>query len=252
MPPLPSETQTLWSCAPTCSRARVCVAEEAACPPDLERRRSGREGRRPGTRARATPPGPSSFLGRKQGPQCPIRLTLQPSPPAHRGWPGHTDGTAAEKPPYLCALRQQVLEGRPELSTEDLRQLPGQYLSWVPGALGREEAGAGLKAVRRPTSTGHLPRVGSRPAPWSHRQMSVWPLGCLRAGVTLSRVHCPRQPVRSRGASDQRHNVWGVRVGAHKATRALPSSALATSRRACFNYLLAFPYMPSLTSAPPG
>lgn len=68
----------------------------------------------------------------------PVSPPVQPQP----AWgPGHADGSEAERPPYLRALYQQVLEGRPELSTEDLLQLPGQDLSRFPRALSGEDAG---------------------------------------------------------------------------------------------------------------
>lgn len=72
-----------------------------------------------------------------------------PCPPAHPAaliasvpqGSGHT-----ERPPYLCALRQQALEGRPELFLKDLLQLPGQHLSWFPGSLSRD-GGRGRSAI---------------------------------------------------------------------------------------------------------
>lgn len=84
----------------------------------------------------ATAPGPSSFLqehgvgGQSRFPVPCSSCSLTTSTP--RG-PGHRGAT------YLRALQQQVLEGRPELSLEDLLQLSGQRLSRFPGALSREE-----------------------------------------------------------------------------------------------------------------
>lgn len=159
--------------------------------------------------------------------------------------PGRIHGIEAERPPYLSALNQQVLEGRPELSTEDPLQLPGQHLSWFPGALSRKEAGAGLRGHPETTSTGHLPSVGSRPAPRSHRQGRVWQLACLGAGVTLPRARCPRQRVTGAGVSQAKGTTSegctrapGSLSGPHKVTSALPSTTLPTSRRACFHRLL--------------
>lgn len=80
---------------------------------------------------------------------------------------------------YLSALPQQVLEGSPELMAEDLLQLPGQRLPWFPRALGGGRRRPVSKAVWGPASSGHLPGVGSRPAPRSHRQTCASGSDCL-------------------------------------------------------------------------
>lgn len=169
------------------------------------------------------------------------------SPPAHPAdfpastrWGAGHRGTTAERPPYLCALCQQVLEGRPELSTEDLLQLPGQYLSWVPGALGRGEAGAGLRAVQRPTSTGRLPCVGSRPGPWSHTDECL--AACLSGGWgDTVQSALPTSACAEQGCVGPEAQCLGSAQKTPRRSQRPCPLAPGHRRRAGFNHLFAFP-----------
>lgn len=123
-------------------------------------------------------PGPSSFLqergdgGRGRFPVPCSSCSLSTSAP------GAQDTQAT----YLRALQQQVLEGRPELSLEDLLQLPGQRLSGFPGALSRE--GGKARPQGHPGTHLHWPPAqhGRQPDPQSRRPTSVWQADCLSQG----------------------------------------------------------------------
>ena len=159
--------------------------------------------------------------------------------------PGRIDGIEAERPPYLSALNQQVLEGRPELSTEDPLQLPGQHVSWFPGALSREEAGAGLRG--HPETHLHWPpaqcgQPASSPEPQARESLAA----CLsRAWSDIAQSLLPTSACDGAGVSQAKGTTsegsmraLGPLSGPHKVTSALPSTTLPTSRRACFHRLL--------------
>lgn len=105
------------------------------------------------------PPGAGGDVGQSRSPIPCSSCSLTAS----------TAGPGTQSTTYLSALQQQALEGRPELSLENLLQLPGQCLSGFPGALSREGGKARPQAIRGPTSAGHLPGTGRQPDPQSRR-----------------------------------------------------------------------------------
>lgn len=168
----------------------------------------------------------------------------------------HRQHSEAGRPPYLSALNQQVLEGIPELSAEDLLQLPGQYLSWFAGALSREEAEAGLRgcaethlhwppAQRGQPASPTEPQADEGLAAWLSRDCSDAAQSPLPAsawdGVGLSQAKgttsegCTRAP--------------GPLSGAHKVTSTLPPTCPPAGGHV---FVVCIPQMPSPTSAPPG
>lgn len=153
--PLPCGTQTLRPHAPVCSGQDWGGGEDADTA---------------GTSWSQLLPQELQDVG---GGGVPVSPPVQPQP---AGGPGHADGSEAEGPPYLRALYQQVLEGRPELSAEDLLQLPGQDLSRFPRALSGEDAGGlrGCPGTHLPWPHARRGQPASAPEPQAE--------ACLRPG----------------------------------------------------------------------
>ena len=124
-----------------------------------------------------------------------MQPALQLSRPAPRG-PRRTGASQAERSPHLHAVRQQALEGRPELSPEDLLQLPGQRLSWFPGALRRGGGRGGQHGCLGTCFLWPPARRGPRASPRETQADK-----CLAAAASGLEWHCPepRVPVSPRG-----------------------------------------------------